>query len=394
MANTLLNPSIIAAESLRMLINNLVMGSLVHREYKKEFVKVGETVTIRKPVKFSVSDGATRVNQDVIEPSTSITINKRKHVSWNFSSQDLTLTIEEYSKRYIQPAMMVLADQVDLDLHALANRVYNAVGTPGTTPNSFASLAAAAGRLDDEAVPSDMRRCTLNPAANWAMADALKSLPKEKMSEDFVRKGYLGHIAGADVFKAQNVSRIQTGPRGGTPLVNGGAQTGGSLVTDGWTASAALRVRAGDVFTIANVFAVNPVNKQSTGVLRQFVVLANGSSDGSGNLTLSIAPSIVTSGPYQTVDAGPADNAALTLSGSASTFYPANMMFHRDAFALVTVPLELPRGASFKARASYNGLSVRVINDYDIDDDLDIIRLDIMYGVKDLYPELACRIYG
>lgn len=394
MANTLLTPSVIAAQSLRILRNKMVVGGLVHRSFKKEFVKVGDTVTIRKPVKFSVSDGATRVNQDVTETSTSIVINKRKHISWNFTTSDLTLKIEEYSERYIEPALNSLADQVDLDLLALASDVYNAVGTPGTTPNAFSILGDAAVKLDNEAVPSDMRSTVLNPAANWAMADALKGTLNADMNKDFIRKGKLGHVAGADVYGVQNISRITTGPKGGTPLVNTGGQTGSSLITDGWTAAAAQRVAVGDVFTIASVFAVNPVNKASTGQLRQFVVTANGSSDGAGNLTISIAPAIATSGPYQTVTAGPADNAALTFLGTASTAYPANLTFHRDAFALVTVPLELPRGAAFKARAQADGLSVRVINDYDIDADTDIIRLDILYGVKTLYPELACRIFG
>lgn len=394
MANTLITPSVIAKESLRVLSNNVVMGDLVHREYKNEFVKVGDTVTIRKPVKFSASDGATRVNQDVTETSTSIVINKRKHVSWKFSTSDLTLKIEEYSERYIKPAMNVLADQVDLDLLALASDVYNTVGTPGTTPNAFSILGDAAVKLDNESVPSAMRRTVLNPAANWTMADSLKTLQNEGMNKDFVRKGKLGDIAGSEVFMSQNVSRILTGARGGTPLVNGASQTGASLITDGWSASITNIIRVGDVFTIAGVYAVNPVNKQSTGQLRQFVCTANNSSSAGGAVTIAISPSITTSTAYQNVDAGPADNAALTLVGSAATSYPANLMFHRDAFALVMVPLELPKGASFKARSTYDGLSVRVVNDYDIDNDEDIIRLDILYGVKTLYPEFATRITG
>jgi hypothetical protein len=169
---TLLTPSVIAKEGLRVLKNNLVAGQLVHREYKNEFVKVGASVTIRKPVKFVASDGATRVDQDVTETSTSITIDKRKHVSWHFSSQDLTLTIEEYSKRYIQPAIGVLADQMDLDTLLLVKDVYNQVGTPGTTPNAFSILGDAATKLDLEAAPKMDRATVLGPAANWAMAMA------------------------------------------------------------------------------------------------------------------------------------------------------------------------------------------------------------------------------
>lgn len=396
MPNTLITPSMIAKEGLRILRNNLVYGNLVHREYKNEFVKVGSTVTIRKPVKFVASDGATRVNQDVTETSTSITIDKRKHVSWSFSTSDLTLKIEEYSKRYIQPALSVLADAVDLSVGLLTKDLYNQVGTPGTTPNAFSILGDAATKLDLEACPTADRRTVLNPQANWVMADALKTLLNADMNKDFVRKGKLGTIAGSEIYMSQNTPAWAYGPRGGTPLINGAAQTGSSLITDGWTAAAAARVAVGDVFTIANVYAVNPVNQVTTGQLRQFVV-ASGSttaSDGSGNLTLTIAPAITTSGAYATVNAGPADGAALTFVGTASTTYPHSSMFHRDAFALVTVPLELPRGASFKARASHDGLSVRVINDYDIDTDDDIIRLDVMWGVKTLYPELGCRIVG
>jgi hypothetical protein len=393
---TLLTPSLIAKEGLRVLKNNLVAGQLVHREYKNEFVKAGATVTIRKPNKFVASDGATRVDQDIAEPSTSITIDKRKHVSWHFSSQDLTLTIEEYSKRYIQPAIGVLADQMDLDTLLLVKDVYNQVGSPGVTPNAFSILGDAATKLDLEAAPKMDRATVLGPAANWAMANALSALNNGQMVTDTIRKGKLGHLAGSDVYASQNIPSWTYGPRGGAPQVDGALQTGTTLNTEAWTAAAAARVAVGDVFTIANVFAVNPVNKASTGQQRQFVVAATSTlaSDGAGDLALTISPPITTSGAYQTVNAGPANDALITFVGTASTTYPHNVMFHRDAFALVTVPLELPRGASFKARASHDGVSVRVINDYDIDNDEDIIRLDVMYGVKTLYPELACRIIG
>ena len=398
MANTIITPSLIAKQGLRLLRNNMVAGNLVYREFKNEFIdeKTGGTVTVRKPVKFTVSNGATRANQDVTETSTTIAVNIRRHVSWKFATQDLTLSVEDYTKRYIQPAMAVLADDVDRSLLALADDVHNSVGTPGTTPNAFSILGDAATKLDDEAVPPSDRNTVLSSAANWAMADALKGLLNASMSEQFVRKGMLGRIANSDVYQSQNVQRLTVGPRGGTPLVNGASQTGTSLITDGWTAAAAARVVEGDVFTIANVYAVNPVNGVSTGVLRQFVVAAGSTlaSDGSGNLTLTIYPAITTSTGYKTVDAGPADNAALTFRGTASTAYPQNIMFHRDAFALVTVPLSLPDGAAFKSRSTHDGLSVRVVKDYDIDSDDDIIRLDILYGVKTLYPELACRIWG
>ena len=154
------------------------------------------------------------------------------------------------------------------------------------------------------------------------------------------------------------------------------------------------------MFTIAGVKAVNPVPGEGTTgktvmpYLQQFTVISDATSDGTGNATLTISPAIITSGPFQTVDAAPADNAAITVLGTASTAYPQNLGFHKNAFALVTCPLQMPDGAAFKARESHNGLSIRVVKDYDIDTDEDVIRLDILYGRKAIYPDLACRLWG
>ena len=402
MPNAIITPSIIAKEALMQLENNLVFGSNVHREYKKEFVKVGDTVSVRKPVRFSVTDGAVASIQDVTESSTPFTINKRKHVAWKFTTQDLTLSIEQYSERYIQPAMISLANQVDSDLAALYRDVNYAVGTAGATPNTFAALGAAAEKMDLGAVPQENRKLVLNPTAHWAIADGLKSVFNQSRVENFIGKGYLGTIANFDLFMDQNVQRHTRGVLGGTPLVNGAGQTltaptsaqltanTTALVTDGWTNSVANVLVAGDIITLANVNAVNPVSKQDTGQLMQFTVVSNASSNGSGQATVTISPAIISAGPYQNVTAAPADNAAITTVNT----HTANLAFHKNAFGLVTVPLELPDGAAFKAREQDKGISVRVIKDYDFTNDEDRIRIDIMYGVKTLYADLATRLLG
>ena len=402
MANALITPTIIAKEALMQLENNLVMANRVHREYKKEFVKVGSSVNIRKPVKFSVTDGATVSKQDVTESNTSVTVDLQKHVAWEFSSTDLTLTIDDYSERYIKPAMIALANKVDASLTGLYKYVPNAVGTAGTPPATFAAVAGAAQRMDEQAVPSDGRLLVLNPASHWSLADGLKGVYNQKRVEEFIGKGYLGSIADFDIFKDQNIVSHTKGVATGTPLVNGAAQnvtatsanlTLGtqSLVTDGWTNSTTGIVVAGDVFTIAGVYDVNPVSKQTLTNLKQFTVMADANSGATtGPATLTISPLIITSGPYQTVSAAPADNAAITVVAN----HAANLAFHKNAFALVTVPLELPDGAAFKARESSRGLSVRVVKDYDFTNDKDQIRLDILYGVKAIYPELAVRLMG
>lgn len=410
MANTVITPDIIAKEGLMQLKNSLHMSNQVHREYKEEFKKVGDTVSIRKPVKFYTADGATRVNQDVEEKSTNVSIDERKHVSWKFSTQDLTLSIEQYSERYIKPAMITLANTMDRSGHALYSKVFNAVGTPGTTPASFGQVSPVAQRLDEMAVPGDSRSLVMNPAAHYAIAgDQVGLQAWDGKMKSAYEQAMIGRIANFQALASQNVTNHTTGTHAGTPLVNGASQNvtyanaaganTQSLITDGWTASSAV-LKAGDVFTIAGVKAVNPVPGEGTTgktvmpYLQQFTVTADATADGSGNATITISPAIITSGPQQTVDAAPADNAAITLMGSASTAYPQNLGFHRNAFALVTCPLEMPDGAAFKAQESADGLSVRVVKDYDIDTDEDVIRLDILYGWDAIYPDLACRLWG
>lgn len=412
MPNSLITPSIIAKEALVQLENNLGMANNVHREYKKEFVKVGDTVSIRKPVKFYAADGKTRVNQNVEEANTSITVDKQKHISWKFSSKDLTLTVEDYSERYIKPAMIALANTIDRSGHNQYTNVWNLVGTPGTTPANFAAMAAAAQRMDEMAVSTDMRRAMLNPAAGYAIAGSATALYMNSVNQQAYRKGSIGEIAGLETFRSQNVVSHTVGDHGGTPLVNGADQDSDyadvkntnsqTLLTDGWTNSTTGVLKAGDVITIAGVYAMNPVPGEGTTgklqmpYLQEFTVLADADSGAStGPATLTISPAIITSGPYQTVSAAPADDAAITVkTGTAETAYPQNLAFHKNAFALVTCPLELPDGVEFKARETHKGLSVRVVKQYSIDDDDDIIRLDVLYGWKSIYPDLAVRITG
>lgn len=413
MPNTLVTPSMIAKEALMQLENNLVLSNQVHREYAKEFTGgQGSTVSIRRPVKFVTSDGATRVNQDVEEKNTNIVIDQRKHVSWGFSTQDLTLTIEEYSERYIKPACITLANTMDRAGHSLYRSVWNGVGTPGTTPATFADVGSAAQRLDEMAVLGDNRSMVLTPAARYAISGNQLTLDSVgTKGKSAYEKALMGEIAMFDTYATQNIANHTVGVATGTPLVAGAAQNvtyaaavgsnwSQTLSTDGWTASTVGILRAGDTFTIAGVFAVNPVpgegatGKLNMPYLQQFTVLADVTSTAGTVGALTISPPIITSGPFQTVTAAPADNAAIVVRGTGGVTYPQNLGFHRNAFALVTVPLDMPDGAAFKARETHNGLSVRVVKDYDIDNDVDVIRLDILYGWKAIYPDLAVRLWG
>lgn len=404
-SNTIITPTIIAKEGLFQLENNLVMANNVHTEYKKEFVKIGDSVNIRRPVKFTSTDGATLAKQDVKESYTSITIDTRKHVGWGFNTNDLTLKIEEYAKRYLEPAGIRLANDIDYALCQLYSAFWLSAGTPGTTPNQFSMLGDIATVMDNGAVPDDgNRKLVLTPAARWSMADAMKGIYDNSMPRDMVRKGMLGQLANFSIYGDQNTPMHTTGARVTDPaiLVKGANQTSNSDPTalsmsfaiDGFVADTADSVKAGDVFTIANVYAVNPVSKATTGQLQRFVVNTSATPASGIIAALNISPAIVTTGAYQNVDSVPANDALITFMGSTSTAYAQNLAFHRNAMALVTVPLMLPDGAAFKARIQHNGISLRVVKDYSIIDDEDIIRLDILFGKKAIYRDLGARLWG
>ena len=401
MSNTILTPTVIAKEALRILSNNLIFVNKVNRTWEGEFdkevngYKPGSSVNIRKPARFTSTTSVPLAVQDFTEQYTSLSINTQRHVDVKFSSQELTLNLTDFSTRVLEPVMTQLANDIDTDALQMYQDVNNIVGTPGSTPNSFLSLGNAFARLGQEAAPTTPLTTVLDPLASIYMADAMKGLFSQDIVNEAIESGSINRIL-SDVKMAQGIRQHTVGTLGGTPLVNGTTVSGATtLVTDGWTAAAANRLKKGDVFTIAGVYAVNPLTRQTTGVLRNFVVTADTASDGSGNATIPIYPAIISSGALQTVTALPADNAALTiLTGSSATSYAQNMMFHRDAFAFASVPLEMPKGVDFSAMERYKGITVRVVRQYDINNDQLPCRVDVLYGYKTVFPELACRITG
>ena len=390
--NTLLTPALITKETLVMLENNLVAAAKVNRQFENQFVKIGSTITVRKPNKFTVSSGPGLQIQNVTEPSTSITISNQKHVDFQFAGQDLTLVIEEFSERYLKPAASSLANQIDNDVLTLYNQVFNLVGTSGTPPNNYSFLAAVGQRMDEGAVPQDGRVLILGPAAYWALDTALIGVYVRSVAEPAL-KGFLAAIANFEIYLDQNIQSQTWGAFAGSGRVNSANQTGSQIITNNWTASQQL-FNVGDVIQFAGVHAVNPKSRQSTGALANFVVTAAVSADSGGNATISISPSIVTSGAYQTVDASPANLAAVTepTSPAASGTYAQNIAFVRDAFGLCTVPLELPDGVDFRAREMYKNVSMTMIRAFDINNYVYPCRIDILYGVAAYYPELAVRL--
>lgn len=403
MANTILTTSKILREALRILKNNLSFTNAVNKEYSSQFAvagaKIGNSVSVRKPNRYTVRTGATLSAQDTSETSVTITLTTQAGVDVQFTSQELTLDLDDFSKRILEPAMATIANKIDYDGLALYQDVFNQVGTPGTTPASASSILAVGQRLDEMAAPRDNNRyLTINPAANAALVNGLSGFynPQTDISRQY-RKGQMGmNVLGfRDIAMDQNVHQHTVGNYSGTPVMASAASDGDStLSTSGWAASVTGLLKQGDVITVAGVYAVNPQSRVSTGQLMQFVVTADVASDASGNATIPISPTIQSTGAYQNVNSLPASGASISVAGSANTSYPINIGCHRDAFTLATADLLLPGGVDFAAREVYDGISMRIIRQYDINNDNFPCRIDVLYGWKAIYPELACRLIG
>lgn len=414
MANTVLTADIIAKAAVAILDNELVMANKVFRGYEEDFsnkingYEVGSTISIRKPADFTVREGATMDVQDAVEGKTTIAVNKQRGVDLKFTSSDLTLNIKELSQRIIKPAMVQLANNVDITLHALYKDVPNWVGTPGQTINSYADFAKGPERLDENAAPSDMRCATLAPADHWGLLGSQTALYVNQPAESAYRKGRLGEIGGVDTYMSQNVPSHTNGDFAGTTLVDQSLTTSTTTydtVKNTWvqtvhidgltTATAALK--QGDVFTIADVYDVNPVTKDAKDHLKMFTLTADATA-ASNEVDLIITPPLIWTGAHQTVavTAGVTDinNKAVTFIGTGGTAYRQNMVFHPNAFACVMVPMVEPPGAVQVSRQTYKGCNVRVIPVYDGVNDTSKWRCDILYGVKAVDPRIAVRLSG
>jgi len=407
MGNSLLTISMITKESARILKNNLGFAKSVNRQYDDSFArsgaKIGSVINIRKPVRYTTTVGPALNIQDITDQSVALTLNTQAHVDFMFSSKDLELSVDEFSGRYLMPAVNALCNKIDYDGLTLVNQaVSNYVGTPGTTPATNLIALQARQKLLENACPVDdnISAC-VNPAAEASIVDALKGLfqSSERIKEQY-EKGMMGQGLGMMWKMDQNIQSHTIGALGGTGVADcATTQTGANIITNGWTSSVTNLLLPGDIVTFANTYAVNPVSFTSTGSLKQFVVTAAVSSSG-GVATIPISPAIVTSGPYQNVTQGVAQSSAVLIFGAVSSTAnvatPNNIIFHKDAFVLGMADLPLPGGIDMADRVSdpESGISLRVVRAYDIVNDVWPTRMDVLYGWQAIYPELACRLQG
>ena len=404
MPNTLLTISLITREALRVLENNLTFTKLINRQYDDRFgvegAKIGTTLNVRKPPRYIGRVGAPINIENATETQVPVALNTQRGVDIQFSSQDLALSIDDFSDRFIKPAIAAIANAIDADGLAQYTAIWNEVGTPGTVPNALLTYLNAGVKLNNNAAPMDGERClVISPQMQATIVDALKGLfqASTQIAEQY-RKGEMGVSIGFEWYMDQNVGTFTVGPQGGVPLVSGANQTGSALLTKGWTAAAAARLAVGDVFSIAGVNLVNPQSRQSTGQAAQFVVTSAFSSDASGNGSIGIAPPLIPNSPtpnaFATVDVSPADNAPITVLGTAGQQSPTGLAFHKDWITLACADLPLPGGVDMAARVADRqlGMSIRLVRAYNISTDQFPCRLDILYGWAPLRPEIACRV--
>jgi hypothetical protein len=399
MSNSILTIDMITRKALEILENNLVLTRNVNRQYDDSFAvegaKIGSTLRIRLPDRALVTDGAALQVQDDNEQFTTLSVASQKHIGVNFTSAELTMQLDDFAERVLKPRISQLASSIDADVANAYKTIGNTVGTPGTTPSTSLVLLQAQQKLNENAAVMSPRYATVNPAANAGLVEGMKGLfnPTDTISKQF-KNGMMGTgvLGFEEVNMSQSIKQHTTGTRAATGNTTGAAVTTEGASTLTLTVGSSETIAVGDVFTIADCYAVNPQTRESTGSLFQFVALA--STTATTTATVTVAPMYSASSALATMLTLPATGKAVVFTGTASTQYPQNLVYHKDAITFATADLLLPQGVDMAARAVHNGISLRVVRQYDINNDRMPCRIDVLYGYSTIRPQMACRIWG
>jgi hypothetical protein len=393
----------ITRKSLAILENELVLTRNVNRAYDDSFAvegaKIGSTLRIRLPDRALVTSGAALQVQDDNEQYTTLAVSNQAHIGINFTSAELTMQLDDFAERVLKPRISQLAAYVDADVANAYKNIYQSVGTPGTPPATSLVLLQAQQKLNEAASTMGDRYAVVNPAANAGLVEGMKGFfnPTGTISRQF-KSGMMGEgVLGYDeIAMSQSIASHTTGSRDATATttVTTTIAAQGATTISLTQASVTTTLKQGDVFTIADCYAVNPQTRQSTGSLQQFVVTADATA-AAGVWTVSISPAIYTSAhALATVNAFPVSGKAVTFLGTASTVYPQNLAFQKNAITFATADLLLPQGVDMASRQVHNGISLRIVRQYDINNDRMPCRLDVLYGYSAIRPSMATRIWG
>lgn len=411
----LLTSDLILKEAMWQFKNNLVACKRVYRDLESKVVNgVGNSVSVKKPFRVKSTEGRTLGVQPLVDNTVTITINRQRNVGLKFTVQDMTLSIEDFSTRYIQPAVGEIATQMELSVFEAARSAYFMTGTVGADL-SYGTFALTRAQMNGVAIPDEgtgLRSALINDidSANISTSLATVFAGGGSLAKDAIQKGYMGPLSGMEFYSSPIVPTHTVGAYAGTPLADGAtAQTGASILTKGWTGSITGLLKKYDVITFAGVYEINPITRLSTGRLQTFVVTADVNST-SGAATIPISPSIndgtltttdiegttVSLAAYQNVSAPIANNAAITVMGVANGIYRQNFYMHKNAIALCVPQLELPRSAVVAERITdpESGLSLSLTEGYTIGDHTETTRLDAVWGVQLMNPELIFKQYS
>ena len=399
MSNSLLTIDMITRKSLEILENNLVITRNVNRQYDDSFAvegaKIGSTLRIRLPDRALVTDGAALQVQDDNEQFTTLTVSSQKHIGINFTSAELTMQLDDFAERVLKPRISQLASTVDADVANAYKLIGNSVGTPGSAPSTALVLLQAQQKLNENAATMSPRYATVNPAANAALVNGLSGFfnPTDVISRQF-KNGMMGEqvLGYEEVNMSQSIKVHTCGTRAATGTVTAAAVTAEGATTLTLTVGSGETINPGDVFTIADCFAANPQTRESTGSLFQFVAIS--SSTSTTTATVTVAPIYSANNALCTVVSLPATAKAVVFVGAAGGSFPQNLVYHRDAIAFATADLLLPQGVDMASRAVHNGISLRVVRQYDINNDRMPCRVDVLYGFNTIRPQMAARIWG
>lgn len=397
MTQSLLTSDVITRESLRVLHQKATFLGSINKQYDNSFAqegaKIGSTLRIRKPNRYVIRTGRQMTSNDIAEQSVTLTVSSQAGVDLNFTSNELTLSLDDFSQRIINPATSVVASYMESTvLTALSKKIWQTVDQDAT---SVSLLAFGLGRqkLQDALAPDDgQRSALLSTSHEVKLVDALKGLFQQSDSiASQYREGVMGRTQGFDFMSSTHVLDQLTGTAAKTTgyVTNSStAQTGSSLIVTTGTTT----FLKGDIITIAGVNRVHPETKVDTGVLHQFVITAD---SGANATTLAISPDIVATGALQNCTNGAANTKAIVkVAAGASEYMNGSLVYHKDAFTVATADMILPTGVDFASREVFDGVSMRIIRAYDINNDQFPCRLDILFGQEALYAQLAARVHA
>lgn len=417
MANSILNPTIITREALRVLHGKLSFIGACNRQYDNRFAqtgaKIGETLNIRMPPKYTVRTDATYSAQDHVERSTPLTVSSRAGIDLSFTSQELTMNLDDFSSVVIEPAMSQLASHLESTAFAAALKlVSNYNGTTTTSGQiTFKQLDGLGSILTENLAPYADRTVILSPVSRNEFNDATKGLFQDSSSiAKQYREGMMGRTSGFDVYESTFLPTHTTGSLAGTPLVTG-ASEGTTTTSNSWVsqtevdvdgATGGTTLKAGDIITFgttaAGILDVHPETKVSRGVLKKFVVQADTTLT-TTTVAVTVKPGLIygTGNAYKNCvlnGTTNTDNMTVTRVGNASTAYGQNLAFHKDAFVFATADLvDVSNLGAWGSRQTMDGISMRLVRQYDLSADAVPARFDVLYGFGGLYPELAARNY-